>query len=483
MTGAWLGVALFTLGGYSMEYAQGVWPHMLSVLLCLGAVYSVSIVWLGGNSIYAFLGGLFAGLACGIREQNVFLAACIGLTIVFWGSNKIRSATHYLGGIALPLLASATLNWFRLGVFYPLPKAHSYAHFVTGSVQSDTWLKPIGVFWVKIVDFSAFKYYQTFENFVDYSREPSTGAFLVGGIVKKAFIQSSPWIALAMVLCIAVWLGKANVPDLKKKILRPLSLLILLPLAMFSMAGFRMDGLSFNQRYLLEIVPLAAIVVALCVDELSVHKFKVIGGFLFAALSCAVLLMLPTRQFLHVAILKVPLVLGSALIITWLFKGRETITRVFVVMLGLCLGWSFLVQTIDLAASRNIRTTNAIGLDSLDSKIPDHSALFTFWGAQKSTAGPLQLYKDVVILDAWADMGNDAGTLTHQLLQQKRKIFLFGTGMPPKIVQNIQGSDSLSTVVTKPFLLYELILTGRGVDSSIALTSAPSPSRNRSTNE
>jgi hypothetical protein len=479
MFSAWLAVSLFVLGGYSLEYAQGVWPHMLSVLLCLGAVYCIILAWNGGNSIYSLLGGFFAGLACGIREQNIFLAACFGLTVLLWGNHRFRSAALYLAGIAVPMLASATLNWLRLGVFYPTPKVHSYAQFVTGTVSSGTWLKPIEVFLVKIVDFSSFAWFQNPADFVDYSKEPSTGAFLVAGIVKKALVQSSPWLALAIVLCIVNWVGKQKAFEHQKKILRPLSLLILLPLAMFSMSGFRMDGLSFNQRYLLEIIPIAAIVVALCLDGLSIPKFGIMGGFLVAALSCAILLMLPTAQFLHIAVLRVPLFLGSVLALAWFFVSRKFTKEFFVVVLGLCIGWSFLVQTIDLAASRKIRTTNAIGLDSLDARIPSHSALFTFWGAQKSMAGPLQLTKDVIILDAWADMGADARALTRELIQQERKVFLFGTGMPSNIVQEIRGQDSLSLVLTKPFVLYEFIDTGRRIDSLSSMKSNPSHSRRR----
>ena len=34
---AWLAVATLVMGSYCIEYAQGLWPHMLSVGLCTGA--------------------------------------------------------------------------------------------------------------------------------------------------------------------------------------------------------------------------------------------------------------------------------------------------------------------------------------------------------------------------------------------------------------------------------------------------------------
>jgi hypothetical protein len=480
---AWLAVGLFVLGGYSAEYAQGVWPQMLSVFLCVIAVYVASLVWSGEKSVYAMLGGLFIGLASGVREQNIFLAGCLGLTILLWGNRRIYSAGLFLAGIAAPLLASATLNYFSLGIFYPTPKASSYAEFVTNPVRLGSWMKPFEVFWVKIVDFSAFAWFQDPAQFVDYAKEPSTGAFLAGGMVKKALIQSSPWIALALALCVAIWIHTQKMPENRKTIVRALSILILPVFGMFSMAGFRMDGLSFNQRYLLEIVPLAAIVVALSLDGSAISAIKLIYGFLFGGLSFAVLLIFASSQLQHLAVLKVPLLLGFILVLTWILRRAPSMRQIFGVVLGLCIGWSFMTQTIDLAASRRIRTINAVGLDSLDARIPDHSALFAFWGSQKSTAGPMQLSKDVVILDTWSDMGKDAPLLTRELLQQQRRIFVFGSGMPPATVQDIQGKDSLALVLTRPFPLYELVERHERSDSSsgptMDLLGSTSHSKNR----
>ena len=467
---AWIAVALFVLGGYSLEYAQGVWPHMLSVFLCTAAVYCGSVGWRGGSWIYLVSSGILMGVACGVRDQNIFLAGCLGLTVLLWASRRFQSTSLYIAGIAAPLLTSATMNLYRFGIFYPTPKAYAYAQFVSSPIRSGAWLKPFEVFCVKIVDFSTFVLFQDPNEFVDYAREPSTGAFLVAGIVKKALLQSSPWIALAIVVCIAIWLRPLNLRDDQRRFVRALTLLVLPALGMFSMAGFRMDGLSFNQRYLLEIVPFAAIVVALCLDGMSISPMPIIGGFLAGGLSLAVLLMIPSREVQHIAILRVPLLLGCVLVLAWILRIRPLFKRIFSITLGLCIGWSFLVQTIDLATSRRIRTTNAVGLDSLNARIPNHAALFTFWGSQKSTAGPIQLTKDVVILDVWADMGKDAPSLAQELIRKQRRIFVYGTGMPSDIVQGIKGMDSLAVVLTKPFLLYELV-RNRSIDSSGANTS------------
>ncbi len=263
--------------------------------------------------------------------------------------------------------------------------------------------------------------------------------------------------------------------DEQKKTVRALSVLVLPALVMFSMAGFRMDGLAFNQRYLLEIVPLAAIIVAICLDGLFDSPMHAIVGFLVAGLSFAILLMMQSSQIQHIAILRVPLFLGFTLVLAWIVRNRYSMKHIFEIAIGLCIGWSLMVQTIDLATSRRIRTTNAVGLDSLNAKIPNHAALIAFWGAQKSTAGPIQLDKDVVILDAWADMGKDAPLLAQELLRQQRRVFIYGSGMPSEIVQAVKGQDSLSLVLTRPFLLYELLKKRDRIDPSVANAHAPLP--------
>ena len=445
------------LGGFSAEYAQGVWPQMLSVVLCVGAFFCAELAVEEANLLYALLGGFLIGLACGVREQNAFLAACLGIVILIWSDKRWRNAGAYVLGIAGPLFASSVLNFNRLGLFDPFPKVISYTQLVTHTAHHTAWMRPLEVLLVKVIDFSSFVWFQDPAQFIDYAREPSSGAFLVAGTVKKALLQSSPWTALALVCCFTVWKRTEASPDSRTKMLRAISLLIVPTLVMFSMTGFRMEGLSFNQRYMLEILPFAAVVVALCVERMELSRVSLLIGFMLSAGAFALLLFDGSSQLQNTAVLKVPLVLGSMLILSWVLNSRPAMNKALAVSMGLCLGWSCMVQTSDLATSRRIRSTNAIGLDSLEAKIPNHAALFAFWGAQKSMAGPMQLNKDVVILDAWADNGRDAPLLKRELQGQGRRVFAFGTGMPPAIIEGIRGRDSLAAVLANPFVLCEII--------------------------
>ncbi len=461
----WIAVVLFVFGGFALEYAQGVWPHMLSILLCTTAVYVAGFVWEGETSKYAAMAGFLIGIACGIREQNIFIGGCLGFTFLIYGSKKMVSAGLYALGVSIPLVVSSTINYFRLGIWFPTPKAFAYATLVSDSAQARSWIEPFKVFWVKIVDFSAYVFFQDTSQFVDYSREPSTGAYLVGGVVKKALLQSSPWIALALFVAVTAWFVKNGTNAGIKRNIRALSILVLPTLAIFGMAGFRTDGLSFNQRYLHELVPIVAILLALCLDGLSLSVIRISVGFLTAGLVFAAALIIPSRDVLHLATLRLPLLFGLVLIVGWIYRKRENSKRILAFGLGLCLGWSLSMQIIDIVASRSIRSRNAVILDSLAQVIPNHSALIAYWGMQKSAAGPLQLTKDVLILDPWADAGKDAPHLARRLVQQNKRVFLFGTGIPQEIMESIQGKDSLAIVLTKPILIYEFLETHHDLSS------------------
>ncbi len=460
---AWIALGTFILGGFSLEYAQGVWPHTLSVALCTAALILSAKVWEGENTYFAFLSGLLFGIACGVREQNVFLAACLGFTLLLFGTRKLLSAVQYAAGAAIPLIASSTINYFRLGIWFPSPKVFAYTRLVTSSSHSGSWLEPLEVFWVKIVDFSAFRYFHDAFDFIDFSREPSTGAYLAAGIVKKALLHSSPWIALALVIAVLVWFRRSDGERDRRRILRALSLLLLPTLAIFSAAGFRTDGLSFNQRYLLELVPIAAILVACSIDGLSLSPFHIVVGALSASLLFAATLFVPGRDVLHLATLRMPLVFALLVLAGWYFAKRSQSKALLAVSLGLCIGWSFSVQIIDLVASRSIRERNATILENLDRTIPDHSALVAYWGMQKAAAGPLQLSKDVLILDPWADGGKDAPGLVRTLARSGKRVFMFATGVPEQLLESIKGPDSLGIALAKPFLLYEFIEKRRNV--------------------
>jgi hypothetical protein len=452
----WIALVLVLLGGYAIEYAQGLWPHMLSVLLVTASVYFTSSVWNGGGWKPAILGGLLIGIATGIREQNIMLAACLGLTVLVYSRSRLSSSLWYGVGAAIPLSVGATIHYFRQGLWHPFPKFVAYAGQVGEQVSGRSLFDPLGTFWTRFVDFSSQPEFLDQITLLHYRKVPETGAFLVDNVVKKALLQSSPWIALAFMVLIAVWV----LPAWRKKegliVLKPLSLLVVSFVLVFSMAGIgRTDGLAYNQRYFLEIIPLAAIAIVVVLDRVGTKGFGFLAGLVGSGLLFAAALMLPTRALYETAVLRVPLVLAVLIVVAFIIARRKNIW--VSVLLGLCIGWSAFGHLFsDLPASRNRRLRNGAVWSSLEAQVPAHSAIFTL-GRWREAAGALMLSRDVVILDSGADDGRDSGTLARELRAKGRPLFVLGNGFPLTTMNAIAGDDSLALVLREPVPLYRVL--------------------------
>ena len=458
----WIALLLVLLGGYGIEYAQGVWPHMLSVLLVTSSVYCAAFVWKEGGWKAALLGGLLVGLATGIREQNIVLAGCLGLTVLAYGRTRLVSSLGYGTGLAIPLFAGATIHYFRQGLWHPFPKFVAYAGQVGEQVSGKTSFEPLVAFWAKFVDFSAQPGFADQLTSLYYRNNPETGAYLVDTVVKKALVQSSPWIVLAFAVLIAVWVVPTWRKCERQPLLRPLSLLVVSLIMVFSLAGVgRTDGLAYNQRYLLEIVPLAAIAVAVALDNIGTRSVLMLAGVLSAGLFFALVLGVPSRALYETALLRIPLLLGGFLAIAFFVVKETRRTLAISVLLGICFGWSVLVHLFgDLPASRSRRSRNSAILASLETKVPSHSAIFTI-GSMREAAGALALSRDVLILDSGADEGKDSGTLARELRAKQIPVFILGSGFPVTTMTTIAGGDSLVYVLSQPAPLYRIELKAK----------------------
>jgi len=454
----WIALVLVLLGGYSIEYAQGAWPHMLSVLLVTSSVFFTAYVWNGGGWKPAILGGLLIGIATGIREQNIVLAACLGLTVLAYGRSRLVSSFWYGLGAAIPLSIIATMHYFRQGLWHPFPKFTAYAGQVGEQVSGKNSFDPLGAFWTKFIDFSAQPEFTDQLTSLYYRKNPETGAFLVDTVVKKALLQSSPWIALALAVLVAVWVIPAWRKGETHATLKPLSLLFAAIILVFSMAGVgRTDGLAYNQRYFLEIIPLAAIAIVVVLDRIGFRNTGILAGVLGAGFLFSVALMIPSRPFYETALLRIPLVLAILLILAFYFFRERRRTLWVSVLFGMCLGWSMLVHILgDLPASRNRRLRNAAVWSALETAAPNHSAIFTL-GSWRDAAGALILSRDVVILDSGADDGKDSGALARELRSQGRSVLILGNGFPLTIMRSIAGDDSLAFVFREPIPLYRVV--------------------------
>ena len=445
----WLAASAFALGGYAIEYAQGVWPQALSLALVTGGIVAASRLVAGGGPALGAVAGILLGLATGVRYQNVVIMIAVAVAITAWTPRRwVAIALFCLAG-ALPLTASSVINHERLGSWNPISKGKGYINVPVLQGSNETLLDPVVMAWAQFVDFSVRPPLvgPDFERWLQY--DPVTGAHLMQfATVKKAFLQSAPWAVLAFMLAVSVWTSRFKLPDEHRRQMRYLSLVMASIFTMFAFAGVgRHDGLAFNQRYLLELLPLCAVVFAWALDGLRMRvPHLLLGAGVGAA---AVLLILasgpatggpeiPRWSLRVVAILKTPLVLAGVFAIAW-FTARTQIRARSIAgfAAGLCLGWGLLLHLADdVFASHRTRRYTMARTQALADVLPDRSALVAWWW-HRDPAAVLLLDRDIVILDIWADNGRAAPALIRHLLDQGRRVLLLEDDVPAPVLQGV----------------------------------------------
>lgn len=431
----WIATCAFVFGSFNVEYAQGMWPHMLSVALCLGAFSLASDVRADARALRALGAGALAGLAAGVRYQNIAFAGLVGLGLLLWANRRLVMSALYGLGIGLPLAASSIINHQRFGSWNPVSKGARYTNLSIVKGGGSNWLDAPHAIWAKVVDFRAHPPIGSGAPGTWGWAPDGNGAFVFMGTVKKALLQSSPWLVLAFGLAAAAW-WRRSMPLSKRNEARAMSLLLAGILGMFALAGFRHDGLCFNQRYFLELLPLGAVGLAWGLDDLRLTVRPLLVGGLLAALAAALMLFAEPGSLLRTSMLmEVPLVLAAALLGSWILALRGKIgARLPAALVAASLVWAFAAHVgDDLRASRELRGKNAERLRALSSLVPAHAALFTFWGA-KDALGPLLLERDFVLVDPNNSRGADMPMLADAFLKRGTRVLVDAGTFPGPVL-------------------------------------------------
>lgn len=440
------------LGGYMLEYAMGAWPHALSVALVFGA-FACAGSWRRARTVWALpLAGGLAGVASGVRYPNIVPAVAIALGLLVLpmdapattkGASRLRSRLRallaYAAGLSLPLAASAWINHLRSGVANPVSKASGYltvgaAVHASGEHRGMSTLR---AFWMRIVDYRVHPELPEWMKLGHpyLRRDPDSGAILIGKILKKSLLQSVPWAALGLLLLLLVW--RRTPRSARAQELRAASLVVYAVVATFALAGpLRTDGLCFNQRYLLELLPLLAAASVLALPQPSRHElaFAALSSlpFAYAAWSMGVG-GATTAWWLSVA------PLGLALLVVLAAAGAHVSPRRHAFALaawgvfGAAVGWGGGVHFgSDLRASRAMRAVNADRLELVAEVIAPGSALYAYWG-NKDAFGPLTFTHQVLVLDPWVDQGESAPEITRALIARGQPVYVYTRGMPPAV--------------------------------------------------
>ena len=422
----WLAAGAFALGGFAIEYAQGLWPHALSIALCTGGILAAGQVLERGRLSMAATAGFLLALAAGVRYQNAVIVVAVGAGIVLWGHRRWRNVLAFCLAAAVPLGASAAINYARLGSWNPISKGPRYLGIPLLDGSSDSALSPLFLFWARLVDFSVRPPLRG-PSYGWMQYDPATGAHLMmGDVIQKSLLQSAPWAVLGFLVFVAAcWPGR-TLPDPRRRQIRLLALITAAVVATFAFSGvLRHEGLSFNQRYHLELLPLLAVGLAWSVDSFGSLERPFWGGIVCGMLIALLLLFgMPFGTSRTLLLLKVPVMMAAALAGLWFLAWQGRAHAHLTGMAGICLGWGLALHLgDDLPASRMLREWKHRTAEELRAVVPDHSALIAY-GGSRDAAGPLLFDRDVVILDAHPDDGEDAPKLIRELMARNRRVFV-----------------------------------------------------------
>lgn len=434
----WIAAWAFALGGFAIEYAQAVWPHMLATTTSLGAICLAAKSRRHRSLAMAALGGILAGLSAGIRYQNIVLALVVGAGLWLFSERRWAASAAYALGLALPLLGSAIINFCRIDTPNPISKGGNYipeVHTLIGGPVLQELIDHLGAVWAMVIDYRHRPPMGTAS--APWHWWPNVfGMFTYDGAVRKAWLQSSPWVAVALLFAATAW-WKPRLSREQRNESKALGLVIVAVLGVFAVAGYsRYAGLCYNARYLFELTPLAAVLLAWATEELSLNRRVVLlGAGVGAALGGAALL-LPTSAYLRDwLILTIPLGLAILSVIGWSVRRKSRLAGTLsAALICASLVWGLCIHLgDDLPASRSRRLSNQSHLGVVAALPETPTGLLTF-GGYRDSLGPLLLDHEVVI----ADLSIDRGRMEHELvslwMEQGRRVFVDQNALPPRLI-------------------------------------------------
>ena len=314
----YVAIVTFMFGTYCLEYAQGLWPHMLSMCLVMAALVLSDMVRSGARSRWAALAGLSGGVATGIRYQNLLYAGATGLSLLLWAPDRVTASAQYSLGVLGPLLASSLMNRLRNGWWNPVSKGPYYLQSLGRQARKVKPLRPLRVLWAKLFDFT---HHPPVQFMV---REGGIGAYLLHTTLKRALVQSCPWALTAMAALAGSWRRRAA-HALQQRELRVITLLVAPLLLMFAVAGWRRtDGFCYKQRYFIDLLPMLAVALAWAAERAPLARPHLLAGAMLGANGALAFFLLDYKEPLrHVGLLYAPLLLAFALLAAWLMAGRK----------------------------------------------------------------------------------------------------------------------------------------------------------------
>ncbi len=296
---ALIAVLVTALASFFLEYAFGIWPHMISTALVLGAAYLAFRATDPTREKWADAAagsGVLIGIAFLFRADAVLILPAIGAIAILYARNPIGVIAAGTLGMMPGLLLGVWANWLKFGVLNPLsygtksgggddPSSHIPAILLVGLIfavviaaRYMTWTAkmrgPALLGLVAVIGLVA-AIPATRALLIDYGvgfrtlvlditkiseRPPGVEYYEAGvisfwGAAKKALVQSLPWLATLALLFLRPWGAER----------RRAHLMVLFAAFFWTLPYILREwhgGFSLNMRYFLPVVPLLAILAA-----------------------------------------------------------------------------------------------------------------------------------------------------------------------------------------------------------------------------
>ena len=118
---------LLVAGSFWLEYAVGIWPHMLSTFFAVQA-YWLALRHLGSDGTDrrdAILSGLFAGAGMLFRLDAILAVPAIGLILLIYAPRFVRSGFYFGLGVLPSIALASWFNQLKFGTPNPLSYGQS----------------------------------------------------------------------------------------------------------------------------------------------------------------------------------------------------------------------------------------------------------------------------------------------------------------------------------------------------------------------
>jgi hypothetical protein len=434
------------LGGYLLEYASGLWPHGLTLGLGAAAFWLADPAGEDRRLSTACGAGLCLGLAMGVRYGAALFAGGLGVALLVVRRDVPRAAAMTLAAL-LPLAGNAACNRARLGSWHPLSKGPGYTRSHARAQGLGARVALGGrVLWARLVDFRARP--DAEGGAASYlKRLPEVGAMgvtsLGRGAYKKAWLQSCPWLVLAFGAMLLAW-GRPAPPGSPGSLARAAGACVGVPLLAFAWFGFhRHGGLTFNQRYLLTLLPVAAMALGAGLASWRPEPGRA-RRLALAGLVGALAGGLPPLAWDVASLARqrwemlAPLALAAALLAAWATGGRAR-----GLLLAAAIGWGgglHLGEDV-LGASLRRVLNRAVALE-LAASVPEGAAVLLY-GRIREGMAPLFLEGDRLLLGAGMAEPAQERELIDALLSRGQRVLLARMHLPREQLEPLAEAYSL----------------------------------------